>query len=138
MVYLLDTCVISEFTKKRPEPRVISWLNEVDEESTYLSALTVGEIQRGISRLPKSDRRTVLNEWLGTTIDRYDERILSVDTAVMRRWGKLTGRLESKGRVLPVVDSMIAATALEHALSLVTRNEEDFFATGVPVLNIWS
>lgn len=137
MSHLLDTCVISEFKKKQPEQKVIAWLNAQLEESLFLSALTVGEIQKGISLLPDSKRRKELESWLVNTIYRYGTRILPLDTRVMQTWGDLTGTLEQKGRVLPFLDSLIAASALAHNLILVTQNENDFTGTGATVLNIW-
>ncbi|MGH9898686.1 MAG: type II toxin-antitoxin system VapC family toxin [Pyrinomonadaceae bacterium] len=137
MSYLLDTCILSEFKKKRPEQKVISWLDAQLEESLFLSALTIGEIQKGITLLPTSKRRTDLENWLESIIYRYDARILPLNTEVMQRWGELTGKFEQKGRVLPFLDSLIAATALAHGLVLITRNENDFAGTGVTVMNIW-
>ena len=137
MNYLLDTCVLSEFKKKLPEPKVIDWLDAQIEESLYFSVITIGEIQKGIALLPVSKRQTELTVWLEDLIYRYDERVLPLNTEVMRQWGRLTGALEKQGRKLPLMDSLIAATALAHHLTLVTRNEPDFAATNVSVLNPW-
>lgn len=137
MSHLLDTCVISEFKKKQPEGKVIDWLNAQIEESLFLSAITIGEIQKGITLLPPSKRRNNLEGWLEMIILRYDTRILPLDTEVMQRWGQLTSQLEQKGRVLPFIDSLIAATVLVHRLTLVTQNEKDFAGTGAKMLNIW-
>lgn len=137
MSYLLDTCVLSEFTKKRPERKVILWLDAQVEATLYLSVLTVGEIQKGISFLPASKRQVELSSWLEDLIYRYDQRILTLDTEVLRQWGRLTARLERKGRVLPIIDSLIAATTLVHNLTIVTRNVDDFALTGASILNIW-
>ncbi|MGH9801380.1 MAG: type II toxin-antitoxin system VapC family toxin [Blastocatellia bacterium] len=137
MGYLLDTCVLSEFKKKQPEQKVIDWLDAQVEETLFLSVVTVGEIQKGISRLPASKRQAELEIWLDELIYRYDERVLLLDTGVMRQWGELTGALEKQGRTLPLLDSLIAATSLAHDLILVTRNEPDFAATNVIILNPW-
>ena len=134
---MLDTCVLSEFKKKQPEKKVVSWLDTQIEESLFLSALTIGEIQKGISSLPESKRQKDLQLWLKAIIYRYDTRILLIGLEVMRQWGQLTGDLEKKGRVLPFLDSLMAATALVHNLILITRNEDDFTGTGVTILNIW-
>lgn len=138
MSYLLDTCVLSEFRKPQPDANVMAWLGAQLEESLFLSALTVGEIQKGISLLPTSKRQKELDKWLESVIYRYDSRILPLDTKTLRQWGRLTGELEKIGRVLPFLDSLIAATALAHRLVLVTRNEKDFAGTKAKVLNIWT
>ena len=137
MAYLLDTFVLSEFKKKQPEQKVIDWLDAQIEETLFLSTVTIGEIQKGISRLPASKRQADLELWFEELIYRYDERVLSLDTYVMRRWGQLTGALETQGHVLPLLDSLIAATCLTHNLTLVTRNEPDFAAANVTILNPW-
>ncbi|NOT62127.1 MAG: type II toxin-antitoxin system VapC family toxin, partial [Acidobacteria bacterium] len=125
MSHLLNTCVISEFKKKQPEQKVVDWLNAQIEESLFLSAVTIGEIQKGISRLPVSTRQAELAIWLEDLIYRYDQRVLPLDVEVMRQWGQLTSALEKQGRMLPLLDSLIAATALAQKLMLVTRNEDD-------------
>ena len=137
MNYLLDTCVLSEFKKKQPEPKVIDWLDTHLEESLFLSTVTIGEIQKGITLLPASNRQAELAVWLEDLLYRYEQRVLPLDTAVMRQWGQMTGTLEKQGRLLPLLDSLIAATALAHNLALVTRNETDFAGTSVSILNPW-
>lgn len=137
MNYLLDTCVLSEYKKLKPESKVIEWLDNQANDSLFLSVLTIGELEKGVFRMPASKRKTDLADFLETLIVQFEHRLLSVDAAIMRRWGKIMGDLESKGRIPPVIDSLMAATALEHGLTIVTRNEDDFAATGVNVLNLW-
>lgn len=138
MKHLLDTCVIAEYQKPAPEIKVIEWLDNQIEESLFLSVLTIGEIEKGIVRLPASKRKTELANFLEILLARFDRRVITLDTAVLRRWARLVGSLETKGRVLPIIDSLIAATALEQDLTVVTRNEADFAQTGVKILNLWN
>jgi predicted nucleic acid-binding protein len=138
MNYLLDTNVISELISKQPDKRVVDWLDRLDPNSVYLSVITIGEIQRGIEKLPPSLRRDSVKEWLeGDLLLRFEGRILPVTTEVMLVWGKLTGRLEREGRPVTAMDSLIAAIALQGTYHLVTRNEPDFQHTGVTTTNPW-
>lgn len=138
MNYLLDTCVISELVARQPEPKVVNWLDAIEDERIYLSVITIGEIKRGIEKLPESSRRQTLADWLGSDLLlRFRGRILAVDTAVMLRWGELVAKMEAAGRPLPAMDSLIAALALTHNLHLVTRNEKDFQGTGVVIVDPW-
>ena len=138
MNYLLDTCVLSEFTRRQPDEKVIRWVERMDEERLYLSVITIGEIQRGVERLPESGRKTELLVWLNTALsERFAGRILPLETATMLLWGSLTARLERIGKPLPVMDGLIAATALQHSLVLATRNVTDFSFTGAQVINPW-
>jgi tRNA(fMet)-specific endonuclease VapC len=137
MKNLLDTCVLAEYQKPAPDVKVMNWLAAQIEESLFLSVLTVGEIEKGIARLPSSKRKNNLETFLENLVTRFDRRILNLDTLVLRRWGHLTGGLEKKGRVLTIVDSLLAATALEYNLTIVTRNTADFADTGTTVLNVW-
>ncbi len=137
MKYLLDTCVLAEYKKPVFDRKVIEWLDAQIEESLYLSVLTVGEIEKGIVRLPASRRRTDLENFLHALVIRFDRRVISLDTAILRRWARLTGVLEIRGRVLPVIDSLLAATALEYDLMIITRNTADFEDTDIEILNIW-
>jgi toxin FitB len=134
---LLDTCVIAEYQKPAPEIKVMNWLSSQIEESLFLSVLTIGELEKGVARLPASKRKNNLEAFLENLVTRFDRRILNLDTATLRRWGRLTGSLEKKGRVLPIIDSFLAATAIEHGLTIVTRNVADFTGTGARVLNVW-
>ncbi len=137
MNFLIDTCLVSEFKRPQPEPKVIRWLSDQIEESLYLSVVTIGEIQRGISLLADSRKKTELENWLHSLIIRYNGRIMRLDSEELIIWGDTVAKLEKRGRTLPLMDSLIAATALSHDLTLVTRNETDFDGIGVRVLNIW-
>lgn len=138
MNFLLDTCVFAEYQNKKPDQKVIDWVDSQTEESLFVSVLTIGEIENGIARLPISKRRSNLSIWLESLIYRFDKRIVPLDVEVLRGWGKLCGVLEEKGRVLPVIDSLIAATSLTNNLTLVTRNVDDFSGTNCAILNIWT
>ncbi len=138
MRYLLDTCVISELVAKQPNPRVLAWIDTLDADGVYISVITVGEITKGIEKLPNSKRRQELSDWLeNELLIRFQDNLIELDVNILIQWGKLSARLEIGGRRAPAVDSLIAATALEHELILVTRNESDFADTGVEILNPW-
>lgn len=136
--YLLDTCVVSEFTKKRANPRVIEWLASEDEGSMFLSEIVVGELEKGLSKLPDGARRAKLRAFVNAEIiDRFRERIIGVDARAWTRWGEVCGRSEAEGRPLPVLDVLLASVAWVHGLVLVTRNESDFAGMGVRLVNPW-
>lgn len=136
--FLLDTNVISELVKPRPEPKVVSWIEEIDENLLYLSVLTLGEIRKGVATLVQSARRTALEAWLESDLRlRFSKRILSIDEQVADRWGSLAGLAQKGGQTLPVIDGLLAATAIHYNLTLVTRNTGDTGATGVTVFNPW-
>jgi toxin FitB len=136
--YLLDTCVLSEFVKPAPERKVIDWLNSVDAESVFLSAVTIGEIQFGISTRPASNRRTELEVWLNTALpEQFAGRVLALDADTFVTWGKMAAAQKRGGEPMGVMDSLIAATALQHSMVLVTRNVADFKATDLSLLNPW-
>ena len=136
--FLLDTNCISEVVSLKPDARVLAWMDEVDERTLYLSSLTLGEIRKGIVTLVESKRRTQLEAWLEIDLrKRFDGRILPVDAAVADRWGILSGETKRKGKPMPTMDAIIAATALHHNLTVVSRNVDDFKNAGVPILNPW-
>jgi len=138
MKYLLDTCVISEFTRRIPEDKVIQWIEGIDEDQLFLSVITIGEIQRGIERLPDSRRKIEMQAWVNNhLIQRFNNRVISLDTQTMLIWGSLTARMESAGVPLPLMDSLIIATALQHTMVIVTRNISDFGNRGVQIINPW-
>ena len=136
--YLLDTNVVSEATKKKPDSRLQEWFAAQPNEALYLSVITIGEIRRGLLLLDDGKRRRALLQWLGAEIQaRFAGRILPVDTAVMERWAQLQVVTRKAGRRLPVMDSLIAATALTHNLTLATRNIADFKAAHVALIDPW-
>ena len=136
--FLLDTNVISELVKPRPEASVTAWVEDTDESLLYLSVLTLGEIRRGIAALPQSRRRATLEAWLDKDLRaRFEGRILVIDQEVADRWGLLTSAARNSGMVLPVIDGLLAATALEHNLTLVTRDTGQIPSMGVAVFNPW-
>jgi len=138
MKYLLDTCVISELVAKKTNPKVINWIDSIDPDSAYLSVITIGEIRKGIEKLPDSRRKTTLHSWLiEELLARFSGRILPIDSEVVLMWGQLIGSLESDGKKMAAIDSLIAATALYNHCSLVTRNETDFKHTGIAIINPW-
>ena len=135
MSYLLDTNVISELTRKEPSPAVLAWFAGVAEESLHLSVLTVGELRRGIERLPAGRKRERLRRWVEDQLPgRFGNRMLDVSRLVADRWG----RIEAVAvRSIPSIDGLLAATAVHHDLRLVTRNVRDFQVPGLVVINPW-
>jgi tRNA(fMet)-specific endonuclease VapC len=138
MNYLLDTCVISEFAVRQPTEKVVSWLAKLDPETVFLSVVTLGEIQKGIAKLPASKRKEALRTWLkDDLLVRFHDRLLPLKTGEMLTWGTLMSKVEAKGAPMPLIDSLIAATALHHDLVVVTRDVDDFAPSGVRLLNPW-
>jgi len=136
--FLLDTNIISELVKPKPEAHVTEWVENTDESLLYLSVLTLGEIRRGIAALPQSRRRATLEAWLDKDLRaRFEGRILAIDQEVADRWGLLTAAARNSGIVMPVIDGLLAATALEHNLTLVTRDTGQIPSMGVAVFNPW-
>jgi len=136
--FLLDTNVISELVKPRPEPRVAAWIEATDESLLYLSVLTLGEIRRGVAVLPQARRRATLEAWLDKDLRaRFHGRVLTIDDEVADRWGLLTAQARKYGIVLPVIDGLLAATALQHNLTFVTRDTGQIPGVGVAVFNPW-
>ena len=138
MNYLVDTCVISEVVRKRPAPEVVSWLAAQDEDHLFMSVLSLGELHEGIARLADSRRRRTLEAWVeGDLQRRFTGRIIPVDPGIAARWGRISGAAERAGRVIPVIDGLLAATALEHGLTLATRDTSHMEPTGVELFNPW-
>jgi predicted nucleic acid-binding protein len=136
--YLLDTCAISELIKNRPNKRVVKWIEECNEDNIYLSVLTIGEIQKGITKLEDKRRKVKIQIWLDSDLKaRFADRILPISEDVVLTWGVLEGEAELKGRPIPVIDALIGATALTYNLTVVTRNVEDINPTGARILNPW-
>ncbi|MGD0297519.1 MAG: type II toxin-antitoxin system VapC family toxin [Bryobacteraceae bacterium] len=136
--FLLDTNCISELVRPKPEPRVLEWMEAVDETLLYLSVLTMGEIRKGLAGLAQSKRRSLLENWLEVELQpRFSGRIVPIDTAIADRWGLLTAEAKRNGKPLSIIDGLLAATALHHNLTVVSRNISDFANTHVPVLNPW-
>lgn len=138
MRYLLDTCVLAELIKRTPEPEVLQWIGSQPEQRLFISTLTLGEIRKGIARLPRSRKRSRLAQWLDVDLPRtFHGRVLPVSIEVAERWGVLAADAENRGRPMPVIDALLAATALVADLTLVTRNTDDVEGCGVRVLNPW-
>lgn len=131
-MYLVDTVVFSELYKRRRHPAFVLWLSETPAETLFLSTVTMGEVERGVERQRSRDPAfaEALLGWLERSLDGYQDRILPVTTAIARRWGRLSARIGHEG-----VDLFIAATALEHGLTVATRNVRHFIPTGVAVEN---
>lgn len=136
MSYLIDTNVLSELRRKSPDPGLVAWFAQRPPATLHLSVLTLGEIRKGIEGVSDEVRKQKLIDWLETDLlTFFTGRILDVDGAVADRWGRLVA---AAGRPLPTIDSLLAATALEHDLVLVTRNTRDFAGLPVEVFNPWT
>jgi predicted nucleic acid-binding protein len=138
MSWLLDTCALSEYTKKTPAQKVITWLDEQDETSLFLSVITIGEIEKGILKLRATDlhRSQKLTAWLGKLEQRFSGRILPLDAAALHVWAQISAHTELAGQPLPVMDSLLMATAQCHGHTIVTRNVQDF-APYPQIFNPW-
>jgi predicted nucleic acid-binding protein len=136
--YLVDTNIPSELSRERPDARVATFLANAGQSRVFLSVLTIGEICKGIAELPASQKRTGLQDWLDIEVRSwFAGRILPVTEAIAERWGNLAAAAKQKGMTLAVVDGVIAATALHHDLTIVTRNVKDFTGLGADVVNPW-
>ena len=138
MNYILDTNVISELVAARPNPEVVNWIQSIDSNQAFLSVIAIGELRKGIEKLPDSDRKGMLEQWLhDDLLVRFQNQILSIDPETMLIWGRLVARLERTGRPISAIDSLLAATALQWQFTLVTRNTAHFEMTGVTLRNPW-
>jgi predicted nucleic acid-binding protein len=136
--FLLDTNCISEAVRVRPDPNVENWVRAVDQDLLYLSVLTLGEIRKGLAGLAQGKRRTRLETWLEVELQvRFSGRILPINASVADRWGLLEADAKRNGKPLSTIDGLLAATAVHHNLTIVTRNVADFNGISVPVLNPW-
>jgi len=136
--YLIDTCVISELSKTKPNAAVEKWFSNIDPKYLYVSVLTLGELQKGVARLPRSSKRIQLEQWIDTSLlTHFEDRILPITAEVARESGNLQARAEKSGQKLPSIDSLLATTAIVHRLTVVTRNVTDLEATGIAILNLW-
>jgi toxin FitB len=136
--FLLDTNCISELVRPKPEPRVTDWMDAADESLLYLSVLTLGEIRKGVAGFAQGRRRTHLETWFEVNLQaRFSGRIVPIDSAIADRWGLLASEAKRKGKTLSVIDGLLAATALHHNLTVVSRNASGFTAAQVQVLNPW-
>lgn len=138
MNYILDTNVISELVAAQPDPNVIRWMDEVDPDQVFLSVIAIGELKKGIEKLPGSKRKEILDQWLQEDLlVRFQDHILSIDTKTMLLWGSMVAKLESAGRPMAAIDALLAATAKQHEYTLVTRNTSHFEYAGILLKNPW-
>ena len=138
MSWLLDTCVVSELVRPRPKASVLAWLDGCSEDDLFLSVITIGELEKGIAKLADSTKRAKLEQWVRRELaDRFRDRLLSIDAGVATRSGAMVGTSETQGRPLPVIDSLIAATGLQHDLTVVTRNTGDLDRCGARCFDPW-
>jgi predicted nucleic acid-binding protein len=134
---LLDTCAVSELRLPKPDAGVARAIQDLDSEDLFVSAISIGEIVKGVALLAEGNKKRLLQSWLQTLERHYGDRILPIDVETCRMWGDLTAAAQKAGRTIPATDGLIAATARRHGLYIMTRNTADFEPSGVPVLNPW-
>ena len=138
MNYLLDTCVVSELVRKKPDRNVVRWIETASEERLYLTVITLGELHKGIAKLGDQTRAAQLLAWVESNLaQRFFGRILDVNSEITACWGRLLGQAEQRGKPIPAIDAMIAATAVVHGLTVVTRNTDDMANCGIQIINPW-
>ena len=139
MRLLLDTNILSEVTKPRPEARVMDWLDELDEDRAFISVVSIAEIRRGVALMDIGRKRDVLAEWLAEDLPRrLGNRVIPIDEPVALAWGDLMGSAKRSGRGMSSMDGLIAATAIKHDLTLATRNTKDLDGFGISLLDPWT
>jgi predicted nucleic acid-binding protein len=138
MAFLLDTCLVSELWKPKPNSGVVAWLDDSVEDDLFLSVLSLGELRRGVDRLPPGKKRDRLNRDLVALRSRFSSRVLPISDVVAERWGAVSAEAGRAGKRVHVVDGLIAATALVVGLTVVTRNGTDFAPTTAPILDPWT
>lgn len=139
MSYLLDTCVISEYIKKKPNQLVIEWLDNQTKNNLWLSILTIAELKKGIFKIRNSQpkRYQKLSQWLEIVKTKFDGHVLPLNEEILNTWAEITGESEASGKKLSVIDSLIGATAQQYNLIIVTRNINDFNFSSFRIFNPW-
>ena len=137
MSYLIDTCVVSELRKPVPQASVLAWFQTCAEDDLFISSLSLGELQFGISVLPDGKKKNDLLLWFNELVEAFSERIVPVSSSVAMIWGNMRANAQKSGLTLPVIDGLLAATAGAHQLIFVTRNADHAAAAGISVLNPW-
>jgi predicted nucleic acid-binding protein len=135
--YLLDTCVLSELVKTNRDNNVVDWFEKRKPHELCISAMTWGELNRGVDRMTASKRRSELTQWLDQLVIGFEDRVLAFDQTVARAWSQMTVQAEANGKPMAAFDSIIAATARAYDCKLVTRNVRDFAQAGVEIVNPW-
>lgn len=138
MIYLLDTCVLSEVRHPNGDGDVKAAISKINDNDLRISALTIGEIAKGIGALSESKRRTELENWLAKVETFYADRIIPIEKETAHIWGKITAEAKQKGEIIPVIDGLISATAIQHGFTIVIRNRKYFEVLGVNVFDPWS
>lgn len=137
MRILVDTCVLSEVRRPKANLRVRARFDRLPAESIYLSVVTIGELTKGIEKLRAGKKKSALKTWLDQLIASAGNHILPIDLETAALWGEVSAKAQSRGQQVPPLDGLIAATAIQHGLHLMTRNANDFKPTGVMLINPW-